>query len=101
VKPRYTSKPDIKGAEVTHQVLCHEFDQLTDHTRLYGKEANKRHLEPAMKTIMSWGEYDPPVKEDFITSKRAFMEKYKINKMGVQFISEKQDNFRDPRAKVE
>jgi hypothetical protein len=48
-----------------------------------------------MRVILAWGEFDPPVKNDFTTSKGAFAEKYKINKMGVEFISEKQDNFRD------
>ena len=96
VKPKYTSKPDIKGAEISHQVLCHDFDKINDHTRLYGKAANKRHLDPDMSTIMAWGEYDPPVKSDFINNKNAFQEKFKINKMGVNFISEKQDNFRNP-----
>lgn len=72
VKPKYTSKPDIQGAEISHQVLCHDFDKLNDHTRLYGKAANKRHLDPDMSTIMGWGEYDPPVKSDFINNKNAF-----------------------------
>jgi hypothetical protein len=49
-----------------------------------------------MKEILSWGEYDPPNKHDFTTNKGAFFERFKINKMGVHFISEKQDNFRDP-----
>lgn len=48
-----------------------------------------------MRVILAWGEFDPPVKNDFTTSKGAFTEKYKINKMGVEFISEKQDNYRD------
>ena len=49
-----------------------------------------------MNEILAWGEYDPPVKNDFTTNKGAFQEKNKINKMGVEFISEKQDNFRNP-----
>jgi hypothetical protein len=49
-----------------------------------------------MSVVLAWGEYDPPVKKDFISNKNAFTEKTKINKMGVNFISEKQDNFRDP-----
>jgi len=49
-----------------------------------------------MDEILAWGEYDPPVKNDFTTNKGAFQEKNKINKMGVEFISEKQDNFRNP-----
>lgn len=48
-----------------------------------------------MKTILAWGEFDPPVKNDFTSSKGAFIEKYKINKMGVDYITEKQDNYRD------
>lgn len=48
-----------------------------------------------MNVILAWGEFDPPVKNDFTTNKGAFTEKYKINKMGVEFISEKQDNYRD------
>ena len=47
-----------------------------------------------MSVILAWGRFDPPVKNDFTTSKGAFSEKYKINKMGVDFISEKQDNYR-------
>ena len=52
-----------------------------------------------MDEILGWGEYDPPVKNDFTTNKGAFIEKYKINKMGVEFITEKQDNFRNPAHK--
>lgn len=48
---------------------------------------------------MSWGRFDPPVKNDFTKNKSAFQERYKINKMGVDFITEAQDNFRDPEAK--
>lgn len=48
-----------------------------------------------MSEILGWGEYDEPYKNDFTSSKGAFTEKYKINKMGVHFISEKQDNFRN------
>ena len=49
-----------------------------------------------MSEILAWGQADPPVKNDFTTNKQAFGEKFKINKMGVEFISEKQDNYRDP-----
>lgn len=49
-----------------------------------------------MSTILAWGQMDPPVKNDFTGNKGAFQEKYKINKMGVDFISEAQDNFRNP-----
>jgi ABC-type transporter MlaC component len=49
-----------------------------------------------MSEILGWGEFDPPVKNDFTTDKGAFQEKNKINKMGVEFITEKQDNFRNP-----
>lgn len=49
-----------------------------------------------MNEILGWGEYDPPVKNDFTTNKGAFQERFKLNKMGVEFISEKQDNFRNP-----
>ena len=52
-----------------------------------------------MSDIMSWGRFDPPVKNDFTKNKSAFQERYKINKMGVDFISEAQDNFRDPDTK--
>ena len=45
---------------------------------------------------MAWGKFDPPVKNDFTNNKQAFQEKYKINKMGVEFISEAQDNFGNP-----
>lgn len=99
VKPRYESKPDLRGAEVQYQHLCHEKDMFDDFTRLYGKKQNLRDQDPGMDEILAWGEYDPPVKNDFTTSKKAFGEKFKINKMGVNFISEKQDNFRDPNAK--
>ena len=59
-----------------------------------------RHLDPAMQEILAWGEFDPPIKNDFTSAKHAFQERYKINKMGVEFISEKQDNYRDPARKV-
>jgi len=49
-----------------------------------------------MSEIMSWGGSDPPTKNDFTTNNGAFQLKYKINKMGVGFISEAQDNFRNP-----
>ena len=49
-----------------------------------------------MDVILAWGEFDPPVKNDFTTNNKAFEEKNKINKMGVEFITEKQDNFRNP-----
>jgi len=52
-----------------------------------------------MSDIMAWGRYDPPVKNDFTNNKAAFTEKFKINKMGVDFITEKQDNFRHPTKK--
>ena len=54
-----------------------------------------------MDVVLAWGEFDPPVKNDFTSGKGAFQEKYKINKMGVEFISEKQDNFRDPVLRVQ
>ena len=54
-----------------------------------------------MKDILAWGQADPPVKNDFTTNKLAFGEKFKINKMGVEFITEKQDNYRDPKSKID
>jgi hypothetical protein len=51
--------------------------------------------------VLAWGEFDPPVKNDFTSAKGAFQEKYKINKMGVEFITEKQDNFRHPVNRVQ
>ncbi len=48
---------------------------------------------------MAWGEHDPPVKNDFTGDKGAFQLKNKINKLGVNFISESQDNFRQHGAK--
>lgn len=60
-----------------------------------------RHLDPDMDQVLAWGEFDPPVKNDFTSAKGAFQEKYKINKMGVEFISEKQDNFRHPANRVQ
>lgn len=100
IKPSYTSKPNIEKAEIQHQVLCHDFDK-PDYQILFGKKQNLRHLDPEMSTILAWGEFDPPVKNDFTSTKSAFQEKYKINKMGVEFISEKQDNYRDPVVKVQ
>jgi hypothetical protein len=94
VRPRYESRPDTRKVEVQHQVLCHDVDHEF-YGKLYGKKQNLRHLDPEMRVILAWGEFDPPVKNDFTTSKGAFTEKYKINKMGVEFITEKQDNYRD------
>ena len=94
VKPRYTSRPETRKVEVQHQVLSHDVDSAF-YNKLYGKKQNLRHLDPDMNVILAWGEFDPPVKNDFTTNKGAFTEKYKINKMGVEFISEKQDNYRD------
>lgn len=73
----------------------------TDFNRLYGKKQMLRHLDPDMDKVLAWGEFDPPVKNDFTSAKGAFQERYKINKMGVEFISEKQDNFRDPVVRVQ
>ena len=42
-----------------------------------------------MSEILGWGEFDPPVKNDFTKNNGAFQEKNKINKMGVGFITEK------------
>lgn len=97
IKPQYVSKPDIKQAEVCFQHL-NEPDRFADHRILYGKKQNLRHLDPDMSVVLAWGENDPPVKRDFISNKNAFTENTKINKMGVNFISEKQDKFRDPNA---
>lgn len=98
VKPKYVSKPDMTTAEVHHQHL-EQPNKFADHTILYGKKQNLRHLDPSMGVVLGWGEYDPPVKHDFISNKNAFTENTKINKMGVTFISEKQDKFRDPNAR--
>ena len=62
---------------------------VSQQDKLYGKKQNLRHLDPGMNEILAWGEFDPPVKNDFTTNKTAFQEKNKINKMGVEFISEK------------
>lgn len=69
----------------------------TDYKRLYGKQQNLRHLDPAMSEILAWGGSDPPVKNDFTTNKGAYQLKYKINKLGVEYISEAKDNFRHPK----
>ena len=95
-RPFYTSKPDTRKLEVHHQVLCPETAIDHDYKRLYGKQQNLRHLDPAMSDILAWGGADPPVKNDFTTDKGAFQLKYKINKLGVDFISEAKDNFRNP-----
>ena len=100
VVPKYQSRPDLKKTEIHHQYLCHDKNKFHDLTILYGKKQNLRDTDPPMKEILGWGEYDPPVKSDFTSNKGAFFEKYKINKLGVEYISEKQDNFRDPAAKV-
>ena len=44
----------------------------TDHNKLYGKKQNLRDQDPAMSEIMAWGEFDPPVKNDFTSAKGAF-----------------------------
>lgn len=95
IKPQYVSRPDIRQAEISHQHL-NEPGRFADHKILYGKKQNLRHLDPEMSVVLAWGENDPPVKRDFISNKNAFTENTKINKMGVNFISEKQDKFRDP-----
>lgn len=48
-----------------------------------------------MSEILGWGEFEMPVKGDFTSKKGVASEQYKINKMGVRFISEKQDNYRN------
>lgn len=101
VKPHYISKPDIRGAEVAHQNLHGNFNKLEDHDRLFGKKQNLRDQDPSMRKILAWGQYDAPVKNDFTSSKQAYEEKTKINKMGVHFITEKQDNYRDPQGKID
>lgn len=94
-KPEYTSHPDVQKTEIHHQVLA-ETDYRRHYDTIYGKQNNLRHLDPPMNEILAWGEFDPPTKNDFTGDKGAFQEKYKINKMGVEFISESQDNFRNP-----
>lgn len=96
-KPAYVSKPDIKKTQMQHQFLSHDYDEEF-YEKEYGKKQNLRHLDPEMKVILAWGEFDPPVKNDFTSTKGAFTEKYKINKMGVDYITEKQDNYRDHLA---
>ncbi len=53
-----------------------------------------------MKDILAHGANDPPLKSDFTTNKNAFQHKYKIDKMSIDFISEKQDNFRNPHSNL-
>ena len=69
-----------------------------DYTKEYGLKQNLRHLDPDMGTILGWGGRDPPVKNDFTTDKGAFQLKNKINKLGVTFVSETQDNYRGHKA---
>lgn len=47
-----------------------------------------------MKEIIAWTAAEP-VKTDFTSDKGAYTLKNKINKLGVPFISEAQDNFRN------
>ena len=47
-----------------------------------------------MKEIIAWTAAEP-VKTDFTSDKGAFILKNKINKLGVPFISEAQDNYRN------
>jgi len=98
VKPKYVSKPDLTTAEVHHQHL-EQPNRFADHTILYGKKENLRDQDPPMSEVLGWGEFDPPVKHDFISNKNAFTEGTKINRMGVTYITEKQDKFRDPNSK--
>ena len=97
-KLSYTSKPDFKKTEQQHQALAQRIDEneIESWEKEYGIKQNLRDRDPPMSDIMSWGKFDPPVKNDFTTNKSAFHEKFKINKMGVEFISEAQDNFREP-----
>ena len=93
-KPGYASRPEIRQAEIQHRVLSQNVD-FEKMDRTYGKPLKPRHLEDPMSAILAWGEFDEHVKNDFTSAKGAFSEKFKINKMGVSFITEKQDNFRD------
>ena len=97
--PSYTSKPNIVKAEQSH--LATNPDNREMQERLYGLKQNRRDLDPDMGTILSWGGQDPPVKSDFTSNKHAFAAKTKINKMGVTFISEAQDNYRQLTAEYE
>lgn len=92
VKPHYLSKPDIRSAEINHQAL-HE--SQNDNNREYGLKQNLRSKDPEMKQILSWGAHDVPMKNDFTSNKGAYTMKSKINKLGVTFITEAKDNFRD------
>lgn len=51
-----------------------------------------------MAQILAWGGSDPPVKNDFTANKGAYQLRYKINRLGVDYISEAKDKFRDPEA---
>jgi len=51
-----------------------------------------------MKSLMSWG-YEAPVKGDFIKDSTDI--KYKIKKMGKEYVSEGHDNFRRPEYSPE
>ena len=53
-----------------------------------------------MRDILAHGANDPPLKSDFTANKNAFQYKYKIDKMSIDFISEKQDNFRNPNSNL-
>ena len=51
-----------------------------------------------MKSLMTWG-YEAPVMGDFIKNDTHI--KYKIKKMGQEFVSEGHDNFRKPEYSPE
>ena len=99
VKPSYVSKPDLSLTEIHHQAL-HQMGVPEENKKLYGLPSQPRDHDPSMAAIFSWGENDPPVKNDFTANNGAFTLKHKINKLGVQFVSEKQDNYRDHTANM-
>ena len=82
-----------------HQALFdepedHETDDMCEHE--YGLRLKKRTDEPPMSQLLSWGMYDPPIRNDFIKNKDAYQARFKINKLGVEFISETRDKFSEP-----
>ena len=64
----------------------------------FGHKNKPRDQEPSMKQLLTWG-YEAPVKGDF--TKNTPNIKCKIKKMGKEYVSEVQDNYRKPEYSPE
>lgn len=98
----YGSKSNIGRPRWNDQETKEQWEARVDQFEAEQREIQRyrdhKKTEVDRLGVFQWGGVDPPVKNDFTKPSHAFGDRYKINKMGVHFITEKQDNFRNPVA---